>query len=87
MGANHIHYNKQVKSKPTFNVDNFMESAAILKKNARHYKVIKKYGPTPSLKEAGRTRTMHPGLPHSKGWMRNLPCPCESGKKFKKCHM
>lgn len=21
-----------------------------------------------------------------KGWMRNQPCPCGSGKKFKQCH-
>ena len=21
-----------------------------------------------------------------KNWMRNKPCPCGSGKKFKKCH-
>ena len=21
-----------------------------------------------------------------KGWMRNRPCPCGSGKKFKRCH-
>jgi uncharacterized protein YecA (UPF0149 family) len=21
-----------------------------------------------------------------RGWMRNQPCPCGSGKKFKKCH-
>ena len=22
-----------------------------------------------------------------KNWMRNAPCPCQSGKKFKKCCM
>ena len=25
------------------------------------------------------------GLQQRKGWMRNKPCPCDSGKKFKKC--
>lgn len=23
--------------------------------------------------------------PERKGWMRNKPCPCNSGKKFKRC--
>jgi len=27
--------------------------------------------------------TMHPEM--SKSWMRNKPCPCGSGSKFKKC--
>lgn len=24
--------------------------------------------------------------PQRKNWMRNKPCPCGSGKKFKRCH-
>ncbi len=83
MGANHIQYNKQEVG-VTFHVNDFMESAAMLKEKGRHKDILKKYGPTPSLTKAGQTRVMHPGLPNSKGWMRNLPCPCQSGKKFKK---
>jgi uncharacterized protein YecA (UPF0149 family) len=29
-------------------------------------------------------RTLDPA--NRKNWMRNQPCPCGSGKKFKRCH-
>ena len=36
-----------------------------------------------SENEAEECKTM--GIQQRKGWMRNKPCPCGSGKKFKKC--
>jgi preprotein translocase subunit SecA len=44
----------------------------------------------PIVVGAGRTRSMNPNpVPTTVDWSnvgRNDPCPCGSGKKFKKCH-
>ncbi|MEX2178045.1 MAG: preprotein translocase subunit SecA [Gemmatimonadaceae bacterium] len=43
----------------------------------------------PVVVGAGRTRSLDPGTPADADWSgvgRNDPCPCGSGKKFKKCH-
>jgi len=45
--------------------------------------------PEPTVVGAGRTRTLTQEAPASADWShvgRNDPCPCGSGKKFKKCH-
>lgn len=40
-----------------------------------------------SLSQAGVTRTLtKENSKARKGWMRNQPCYCGSGIKFKKCH-
>lgn len=35
--------------------------------------------------EADVSKVKRMAKPRRKNWMRNKPCPCESGKKFKKC--
>jgi hypothetical protein len=43
----------------------------------------------PTILGAGRTRSLGPQVPSNVDWStvgRNDPCPCGSGKKFKKCH-
>jgi preprotein translocase subunit SecA len=43
----------------------------------------------PTVVGAGRTRTLGDNTPANIDWSkvgRNDPCPCGSGKKFKKCH-
>lgn len=45
--------------------------------------------PEPTVVGAGRTRTLGAAVPASVDWShvgRNDPCPCGSGKKYKKCH-
>ena len=45
--------------------------------------------PEPTVVGAGTTRTLAQQAPSSVDWShvgRNDPCPCGSGKKFKKCH-
>jgi preprotein translocase subunit SecA len=45
--------------------------------------------PEPTVVGAGRTRTLTQEAPASVDWShvgRNDPCPCGSGKKYKKCH-
>jgi len=45
--------------------------------------------PDPAIVGAGRIRSMDNGNQGSADWStvgRNDPCPCGSGKKFKKCH-
>jgi preprotein translocase subunit SecA len=43
----------------------------------------------PTIVGAGRTKSLGPQVPANVDWStvgRNDPCPCGSGKKFKKCH-
>jgi len=43
----------------------------------------------PVVVGAGRARSLNPAQPMPNDWTnvgRNDPCPCGSGKKFKKCH-
>ena len=43
----------------------------------------------PIVVGAGKTRSLNQPAPMPSGWSdvgRNDPCPCGSGKKFKKCH-
>jgi preprotein translocase subunit SecA len=45
--------------------------------------------PEPTVVGAGRTRTLTQEAPANADWShvgRNDPCPCGSGKKYKKCH-
>ena len=47
--------------------------------------MMEKAKPYLPIEEAQLPKLKHQSRARRKNWMRNKPCPCKSGKKFKKC--
>ena len=77
-----------MESRPPFNIKEFADEIEAKEQDKINEEFIKQGKRPPTIRltldEARLAKSLTTN--QRSGWMRNKPCPCGSGKKFKKCH-